>query len=256
VLLRILNGTLFELYQTSRLRSGLPLAERNEQSSTFISQSMLSLSDAFFYPAPLTFQMTDFEQVQASVFQVARAPGKTIVYLGCFFLIVGIFAMLYVRERRLWVWLAPSAEGSGLQATMALSSNRKLMDNDRDFDTLFTTDKPIIFAYHGYPWLIHRLTYRRTNHRNLHVRGFKEEGSTTTPFDMVVLNDLDRFHLVMDTIDRLPQTGGAPLHLGQHGVEHGAHVDRITYRARAQQGQQWWPPRTALESPGQRREAN
>jgi cytochrome c biogenesis protein len=136
VLLRILNGTLFELYQVSRLRSGLPQAERNEQSSTFISQSMLSLSDAFFYPAPLTFQMTDFEQVQASVFQVARAPGKTIVYLGCFFLIVGIFAMLYVRERRLWVWLAPSAEGAGLQATMALSSNRKLMDNDRDFDTL------------------------------------------------------------------------------------------------------------------------
>jgi cytochrome c biogenesis protein len=136
VLLRILNGTLFELYQVSRLRSGLPLAERNEQSSTFISQSMLSLSDAFFYPAPLTFQMTDFEQVQASVFQVARAPGKTIVYLGCALLIVGIFAMLYVRERRLWVWLAPGADGNGLQATMALSSNRKLMDNDRDFDTL------------------------------------------------------------------------------------------------------------------------
>ncbi len=68
---------------------------------------------------------------------------------------------------------------------------------DRDFDALFTTDKPIIFAYHGYPWLIHRLTYRRTNHDNLHVRGYKEEGTTTTPFDMAVLNDLDRFHLVM-----------------------------------------------------------
>ena len=68
--------------------------------------------------------------------------------------------------------------------------------SDKDFDALFTTDKPIIFAYHGYPWLIHRLTYRRTNHHNLHVRGYKEEGTTTTPFDMVVLNDLDRFHLV------------------------------------------------------------
>ena len=68
--------------------------------------------------------------------------------------------------------------------------------SDRDFDALFTTDKPIIFAFHGYPWLIHRLTYRRTNHANLHVRGYKEEGTTTTPFDMVVLNDLDRFHLV------------------------------------------------------------
>src|SRR4030095_16281752 len=76
--------------------------------------------------------------------------------------------------------------------------------SDRDFDTLFTTDRPGIFAYHGYPSLIHRLTYRRTNHAGLHVRGFKEEGTTTTPFDMVMRNDLDRFHLVMDVIDRVP----------------------------------------------------
>ncbi|HXA44646.1 MAG TPA: phosphoketolase family protein [Candidatus Angelobacter sp.] len=76
--------------------------------------------------------------------------------------------------------------------------------SDKDFDALFTNDKPIIFAFHGYPWLIHRLTYRRTNHRNLHVRGYKEEGTTTTPFDMVVLNDLDRFHLVNDVLDRVP----------------------------------------------------
>lgn len=78
---------------------------------------------------------------------------------------------------------------------------------DKDFDTIFTTDKPIIFAYHGYPWLIHRLTYRRTNHHNLHVRGYKEEGTTTTPFDMVVRNDMDRFHLVGDVIDRVPKIG-------------------------------------------------
>ncbi len=76
---------------------------------------------------------------------------------------------------------------------------------DKDFDSLFTIDKPIIFAYHGYPWLIHRLAYRRTNHKNLHVRGYKEEGTTTTPFDMVVRNDLDRFHLVADVIDRVPR---------------------------------------------------
>lgn len=79
--------------------------------------------------------------------------------------------------------------------------------SDRDFDALFSIDKPIIFAFHGYPWLVHRLTYRRTNHKNLHVRGYKEEGTTTTPFDMAVMNDLDRFHLVADVIDRIPLRG-------------------------------------------------
>jgi xylulose-5-phosphate/fructose-6-phosphate phosphoketolase len=76
--------------------------------------------------------------------------------------------------------------------------------SDDEFDAIFTTNRPIVFAYHGYPWLIHRLTYRRANHGNLHVRGYKEEGTTTTPFDMVMLNDLDRFHLVIDVIDRVP----------------------------------------------------
>src|SRR5213079_1704589 len=87
--------------------------------------------------------------------------------------------------------------------------------SDADFDSLFTKDRPIIFAFHGYPWLIHRLTYRRTNHKNLHVRGYKEEGTTTTPFDMVVLNDLDRFHLVMDVIDRVPKLEGIGGHVKQ-----------------------------------------
>lgn len=85
----------------------------------------------------------------------------------------------------------------------------------RDFDIMFTTDKPIIFAFHGYPWLIHRLTYRRTNHKNLHVRGYKEEGTTTTPFDMVVLNDLDRFHLVEDVIERVPKLGAKEAYVKQ-----------------------------------------
>jgi xylulose-5-phosphate/fructose-6-phosphate phosphoketolase len=86
---------------------------------------------------------------------------------------------------------------------------------DAAFDALFTTDRPVIFAHHGYPWLIHRLTYRRRNHGNLHVRGYKEEGSTTTPFDMVVRNGLDRFHLVIDVIDRTPELGYRAAHVRQ-----------------------------------------
>ena len=101
---------------------------------------------------------------------------------------------------------------------------------DREFDGLFTTDKPIIFAYHGYPWLIHRLTYRRTNHKNLHVRGYKEEGTTTTPFDMAVRNDLDRFHLVADVIDRVPKLGYKAAYLKQRVrdklIEHRQYIER------------------------------
>ncbi|MDO8889346.1 cytochrome c biogenesis protein ResB [Hydrogenophaga sp.] len=137
VLVRILNGTLFELLQVSRERADLPPLERNDATQQFMTQAVISLSDTFFYPAPMTFQLKDFTHVQASVFQVARAPGQNIVYLGCLLLIVGIFAMLYVRERRLWVWLAPSAEQSSM-ATMALSSNRKTMEVDREFDLLKT----------------------------------------------------------------------------------------------------------------------
>ena len=86
---------------------------------------------------------------------------------------------------------------------------------DRDFDDIFTREKPIIFAYHGYPWLIHRLTYRRTNHHNLHVRGYKEEGTTSTPFDMTVMNDIDRFHLVGDVVDRVPKLRNQAVYLKQ-----------------------------------------
>lgn len=137
VLVRILNGTLFELMQISRERAGLPPLQLGDATQQFMSQAVISLSDTFFYPAPMTFQLTDFTHVQASVFQVARAPGQNIVYLGCLLLILGVFAMLYVRERRLWVWLAPSGD-QGSQARMALSSNRKTMEADREFDLLKT----------------------------------------------------------------------------------------------------------------------
>jgi xylulose-5-phosphate/fructose-6-phosphate phosphoketolase len=103
--------------------------------------------------------------------------------------------------------------------------------SDKDFDVLFTKDRPVIFAFHGYPWLIHRLTYRRTNHRNLHVRGYKEEGTTTTPFDMVVLNELDRFHLVIDVIERVPQLGSGAAYLMQELrdklIEHKHYVRKV-----------------------------
>jgi xylulose-5-phosphate/fructose-6-phosphate phosphoketolase len=97
---------------------------------------------------------------------------------------------------------------------------------DEEFDALFTTERPVIFAYHGYPLLIHRLTYRRANHDNIHVRGYKEEGTTTTPFDMVMLNDLDRFHLVMDVIDRVPSLRERAAHLRQHMSD-----ERLRHRA-------------------------
>ena len=131
VLVRILNGTLFEVAQLSRLRAGLAPLPQDDQTQGFMTQAVLSLSDAQIYPAPLAFELKDFTQVQASVFQVARAPGKNIVYLGCALLILGVFAMLYVRERRVWIWVAP--QGDRTHATMALSTNRKTMDGDQEF---------------------------------------------------------------------------------------------------------------------------
>jgi cytochrome c biogenesis protein len=134
VLVRILNGALFEVAQLSREKSGLPPLPRDERTQAFMTQAVLALSDSSSYPAPMAFELKEFRQVQASVFQVTRSPGRLIVYLGCALLILGVFAMLYVRERRLWLWLSPSVSGS--HARMALSCNRKLMDIDREFQRL------------------------------------------------------------------------------------------------------------------------
>ena len=147
VLVRILNGSLFELAQMTREQAGLAPMPRDAATQAYMAQSVLSLSDAHFYPASVAFELKDFTQLQASVFQVARTPGKNIVYLGCALLILGIFAMLYVRERRLWVWLAPGAgqdsesgakSESGSRATMAMSTNRQTMDGGQEFEMLKT----------------------------------------------------------------------------------------------------------------------
>lgn len=145
VLIRILNGVLFELVQETRKADGLAPLATSDKTQAYMTQMVLSLSDVQQYPAPVAFELKDFQQIQASVFQVARAPGKMVVYLGCALLILGVFAMLFVRERRLWIWLEPRADRAeseagtaGSQATMALSSNRKTLDGQREFDELKT----------------------------------------------------------------------------------------------------------------------
>jgi cytochrome c biogenesis protein len=134
VIVRILNGSLFQLAQISREHAGLKPLEPTDSTQAFMTQAVLALSDVNAYPMPMAFELADFKQVQASVFQVTRTPGEAIVILGCVLLIGGVFAMLYVRERRLWCWLG--AEPGGSRCTMALSTNRRTLDADREFDRL------------------------------------------------------------------------------------------------------------------------
>jgi cytochrome c biogenesis protein len=139
VLLRILNGSLFELLNQTREDDGRPALVPNEKTQAFMTQAVLSLSDSFLYPAPLVLQLADFRQVQASVFQVARAPGKTLVYAGAVLLIIGVFAMLYIRERRLWVWIVPcdpATDAIGTNITTAMSTTRRTLDADAEFEHL------------------------------------------------------------------------------------------------------------------------
>jgi cytochrome c biogenesis protein len=138
VLIRILNGTLYELVQVARERAKLAPLGTDARVQAFMTQAVLALSDVPLYPAPLVLTLADFTHVQASVFQVARAPGKKVVYLGCALLILGVFSMLYVRERRLWLWLSPVSGESGAHARLAYSTNRKTMDSDKEFAHLKT----------------------------------------------------------------------------------------------------------------------
>lgn len=142
VLIRILNGGLFELLNLVRERAGLAALPPGEDAQRFMGQAVLSLSDSFAYPAPLLLSLTGFDQVQASVFQVTRAPGQKLVYLGCGFLILGVFAMLYIRERRLWIWIEGPADAPSTTVTLALSATRQTMDTDKDFDALKTRMLP------------------------------------------------------------------------------------------------------------------
>jgi cytochrome c biogenesis protein len=134
VLLRIVNGSLFELLNLTRERAGLADMQPGDKAQAFMTQAVLSLSDSYFYPAPVLLELDSFKQVQASVFQVARAPGKTLVYLGAILLILGVFAMLYIRERRLWIWLQPAPDGTHI--TTAMSATRHTLDGDAEFEQL------------------------------------------------------------------------------------------------------------------------
>ncbi|MCV2368403.1 cytochrome c biogenesis protein ResB [Roseateles oligotrophus] len=137
VLLRILNGSLFELYKQSRQQAGLDAPASDAATQTFMTQSVLALSDSMFYPAPVLLQLDEFKQVQASVFQVTRAPGQKLVYLGAILLIIGVFAMLYIKERRLWLWLeAAPGQGEATRIRMALSSSRETPDTATEFAQL------------------------------------------------------------------------------------------------------------------------
>jgi cytochrome c biogenesis protein len=137
VLLRIVNGALFELLNVSREAAGESRLAPDEKTQRFMTAAVTSLSDSFFYPAPVIFELTNFTQVQASVFQVARAPGKTLVYLGSVALIIGVFVMLYVRDRRLWVWVAPdAAKPEHCRIATAMSTTRRTLETDTEFERL------------------------------------------------------------------------------------------------------------------------
>jgi cytochrome c biogenesis protein len=144
VLLRILNGSMWELWQLSRERDDLPAIANDAKSGAFLQQAINTLSDSFFYGAPVFLQLDDFQQIKASVFQMTRAPGKNIVYLGCLLLVLGVFSMFYIRERRVWIWIKDSAaqgpdnaaQQAGSHVLMAMSTQRRTMDFEKEFRAL------------------------------------------------------------------------------------------------------------------------
>jgi cytochrome c biogenesis protein len=132
--MKILNGSLWDLWMLAREKDGLPALELTEKHGRFLQLSIGAMSDAYFYGAPVYLQLRGFDEVKASVLQVTRSPGKNIVYLGCLFLVIGVFAMFYIRERRCWIWLKD--DGHGTNTLMALSSQRKTLDFEKEFGEL------------------------------------------------------------------------------------------------------------------------
>jgi len=135
IFMKILNGAMWELWQVARDKDGLPAAVPDAKSARFLQRSTDALADSFFYGAPVYLQLRGFDEVKASVFQVTRSPGKNVVYLGCLLLVLGVFAMLYIRERRLWVWLRPDAD-RGVRTLMAMSTQRRSLDFDKGFEKM------------------------------------------------------------------------------------------------------------------------
>jgi cytochrome c biogenesis protein len=137
VFMKMLNGALWELWQAARARAGAGLAEPTEAHGRFLQLATNALSDSFFYGAPVYLALDEFTEVKASGLQVTRSPGKKVVYLGCLLLVLGIFAMFYIRERRIWVWVRGDEQG-GAHAMMAMSTQRKTLDFEREFEDLKT----------------------------------------------------------------------------------------------------------------------
>jgi len=138
IFMKILNGSLWDLWQAARAKDGLKAIEADDKHGRFLQLATNALSDSFFYGAPVYLQLDDFTEIKASVLQVTRSPGKSVVYLGCLFLVIGVFSMFYIRERRLWVWIkdgADDAKGSS-EALMAMSTQRKTLDFEKEFENL------------------------------------------------------------------------------------------------------------------------
>jgi cytochrome c biogenesis protein len=136
IFMKVLNGSLWDLWQVARAQDGLPAVEQTEKHARFLQLAANALSDASFYNAPVYLQLSGFDEIKASVLQLTRSPGKKVVYLGCILLVLGVFSMLYIRERRLWIWIKPAPDGASAQALMAMSSQRKTLDFNSEFEAL------------------------------------------------------------------------------------------------------------------------